>query len=164
MYVCFYVYKLVIVYLGVSFTHANEWNTSCQSLMMKDNSLKVKVCLFGQNAESIFSIGDVLQVLAVYVKTYQNNMQLTSSTSTKCEVKNKIKICGGPIFVGIHDPQIYILTNVFLNNLTCFPSLKTYPWNYVSTTKLKIDRPQKLAPTIFNDSTVKLCICKMCRN
>lgn len=64
MYVCFYVYKLVIVYLGVSFTHANEWNTSCQSLMMKDNSLKVKVCLFGQNAGSNFSIGDVLQVLA----------------------------------------------------------------------------------------------------
>lgn len=31
LYVCFYAYKLVLVYLGVSFTHANEWNTSCQS-------------------------------------------------------------------------------------------------------------------------------------
>lgn len=95
-----------------------------RALMMKDNSSKVKVCLFGQNAESNFSIGDVLQVSAVYSKTYQNNMQLPSSPSTKCEVRNKIKICGGPIFVGIHDPQIYILTNVFLYNQTCFPLFK----------------------------------------
>lgn len=104
LYVCVYAYKLVLVYLGVS--------------------SKVKVCLFGQNAESNFSIGDVLQVSAVYSKTYQNNMQLPSSPSTKCEVRNKIKICGGPIFVGIHDPQIYILTNVFLYNQTCFPLFK----------------------------------------
>lgn len=31
LYVCFYVYKMVNVYLGVSFSDANEWNTSCQS-------------------------------------------------------------------------------------------------------------------------------------
>lgn len=56
-----------------------------RALMMKDNTSKVKVCLFGQNAETNFSIGDVLQVSAVYSKAYQNNMQLTSSPTTKCE-------------------------------------------------------------------------------
>lgn len=113
------------LYIQVSPLHMRMNGTlPVRALMMKDNSSKVKVCLFGQNAESNFSIGDVLQVSAVYSKTYQNNMQLPSSPSTKCEVRNKIKICGGPIFVGIHDPQIYILTNVFLYNQKCFPLFK----------------------------------------
>lgn len=90
-----------------------------RALMMKDISSKVKVCLLGQNAESNFSIGNDLQVSAVYSKIYQNNMQLTSSPSTRCEVRNKIKICGGPIFVGMHDPQIYILMQAIRSSVLC---------------------------------------------
>lgn len=36
--------------------------------MMKDYSSKVKVCLFRQSTESNYSIGDVLQVSAMYAK------------------------------------------------------------------------------------------------
>lgn len=81
----FYIYKLVNVYLDVSFTHADKWKTFWQSLD-DESSLIESQCMFGQHVESKYSIGDVLQVSAVYAKTYQNTVQLTSAPSSKCVV------------------------------------------------------------------------------
>lgn len=61
-----------------------------RALLMKDQTSKVNVGLFGLTPDRNYSSGDVIQVSAAYAKTYKNNVQLTTSPSCKCEVNNFI--------------------------------------------------------------------------
>ncbi|XP_048735489.2 uncharacterized protein LOC125650952 [Ostrea edulis] len=56
-----------------------------KALLLKDVTAKAKVCLFGDNASSNYARGDVVQVAAVFPKTFQNQKQLTTSPISKCQ-------------------------------------------------------------------------------
>lgn len=57
-----------------------------KALLLKDVTAKAKVCLFGDNASSNYAREDVVQVSAVFPKTFQNQKQLTTSPISKCQV------------------------------------------------------------------------------
>lgn len=57
-----------------------------KALLLKDVTAKAKVCLFGDNASSNYAKGDVVQLSAVFPKTFQNQKQLTTSPISKCQV------------------------------------------------------------------------------